>query len=438
VTITGSKLTGVTGVAFNGKAAASLTVDSDTQLRATVPSGASTGKISVTNAAGTRSSAADFVVASSDAISFAPVHDARVRQSTPTANFGSSASLRIQSDIDDVEYAYLKFEITGLTVPPLSARLRLYVTNASDDGGSVYLVSNDHLGTTTAWMESSLTWDNAPTITGSALSSTGAVSLDTFVELEVTAAIGGNGTYSFGIQSSSTDRLEYSSKEGANPPELVIEKGTNPVTPPSITSFTPISGAAGTQVTIAGANFIGITGVAFNGTAAAGFTVDSNTQLRANVPAGATTGKISVTNSAGTALSAANFTVTVPPTITSFTPSSGPAGTEVTITGSSLTGTSGVAFNGTAAASFTVDSNTQLRANVPAGATTGKISLTNSNGTALSANNFTVTTAPLISFFMPTGGLPGTEVTIIGQNFVGTTNVSFNGAAAGFTVDSNT
>lgn len=81
--------------------------------------------------------------------------------------------------------------------------------------------------------------------------------------------------------------------------------------PPVITSFNPTSGSVGMQVTINGTSFTGATAVAFNATPATVFTVDSDTQIRATVPAGATTGKISVTTSAGTAQSATDFTVIV-------------------------------------------------------------------------------------------------------------------------------
>lgn len=79
--------------------------------------------------------------------------------------------------------------------------------------------------------------------------------------------------------------------------------------PPSISSFSPTSGAVGTSVTVSGANFTGATAVAFNG-ASASFTVQSANQLVATVPAGATSGPITVTTQFGTATSAASFTVT--------------------------------------------------------------------------------------------------------------------------------
>ncbi len=79
-----------------------------------------------------------------------------------------------------------------------------------------------------------------------------------------------------------------------------------------------------------------------------------------------------------------------PPTITSFLPTSGPAGTLVTISGSGFTGATSVAFNGVAAP-FTVVSSSTITATVPAGATSGPVSVAGPNGTAQSSGSFTVT-----------------------------------------------
>ncbi len=77
------------------------------------------------------------------------------------------------------------------------------------------------------------------------------------------------------------------------------------------------------------------------------------------------------------------------PTISSFTPAAGPVGAMVTINGNNFSDATGVVFNGTAA-SFTVNSNTQITATVPAGATTGKISVTKGSGAGLSVEIFNV------------------------------------------------
>ena len=189
--------------------------------------------------------------------------------------------------------------------------------------------------------------------------------------------------------------------------------------PPNVTGFSPTSGPVGTTVTINGTDFDGATDVSFNGTAA-GFTVDSSTQITATVPAGATDGTISVTTPEGPSTSLGSFDVIPAPSVTGFSPTSGPVGTTVTINGSDFGGATGVSFNGTAAG-FTVDSSTQITATVPAGATDGTISVTTPGGTDTSPGSFNVTIPPVVTGFSPTSGPVGTTVTINGSDFGGAT-----------------
>ena len=163
-------------------------------------------------------------------------------------------------------------------------------------------------------------------------------------------------------------------------------------TPPTITGFTPTSGAAGTAVTIGGSAFLTASDVKFNGLSVAGaFNIDSDIQITATVPNGATSGPITVVNPDGSATSSGTFTVpSSVPTITSITPTSGPVGTTVTINGTHLTGAISVKFKGVTAR-FTVDSDTKITAIVPAGAITGKIAVKTPTGKATSPTKFTVT-----------------------------------------------
>src|SRR5207302_983773 len=113
--------------------------------------------------------------------------------------------------------------------------------------------------------------------------------------------------------------------------------------PPTISSFSPTSGPPGSTVTLTGTNFTGATTVTFGSTPAS-FGVDSASQISATVPANAATGRIAVTTPGGTAISGSDFAVTAPPTpqpaISSFSPTSGQAGTRVTIAGANLGGAS--------------------------------------------------------------------------------------------------
>ncbi|HXH82155.1 MAG TPA: IPT/TIG domain-containing protein [Candidatus Tectomicrobia bacterium] len=106
--------------------------------------------------------------------------------------------------------------------------------------------------------------------------------------------------------------------------------------------------------------------------------------------------------------------------IIDFEPKKGPAGTTVRIYGTGFSTTAGqntVAFNGTTAAVASA-SETEIVATVPAGATTGPISVTAPAGAATSSEVFTVGSAgPVVTSFSPTVGTAGTTVTITGLNF---------------------
>ncbi len=157
----------------------------------------------------------------------------------------------------------------------------------------------------------------------------------------------------------------------------------------SFSPFTPIFGPVGTGVTITG--FTGATAVSFNGVAST-FTVSPSGTITTTVPAGATTGPITVTTPGnGPIVTTTRFTVT--PAITSFAPAIGAFGTGVTITGTNFTGATAVSFGGRAA-TFTVNNSGAVTTTVPTGAITGSITVTTLDGTATSAASFTVTSAP--------------------------------------------
>ena len=123
--------------------------------------------------------------------------------------------------------------------------------------------------------------------------------------------------------------------------------------------------------------------------------------------------------------------------ITGFYPEVGPVGSTITITGSGFSTTASnntVKFNGVAATVSTATA-TQLTVTVPTGATSGAISVANTNGAVTSTRAFTVGTgsAPSITGFSPTLGNPGAVVTITGQNFQASplaNHVAFNTSLA--------
>src|SRR5690349_5858141 len=206
---------------------------------------------------------------------------------------------------------------------------------------------------------------------------------------------------------------------------------------PIIDDFSPGIGAPGVGVIIDGTNFKSPVTVKFNGVSDTTAAVTAPTQISAHVPASATTGKISVTTLGGTATTSNNLVVTKAPVITNFFPGLGKAGTQVTIEGINfdLAAVSGVGFNGKSVTGISTPAPNQILVTVPATATTGRITVTNSFGVGTSSNDFVITSAPIIDWFDPTNGPVGMPVTITGINLSnGPTVLKFNGVNAAFTV----
>jgi large repetitive protein len=205
-----------------------------------------------------------------------------------------------------------------------------------------------------------------------------------------------------------------------------------PPATPKITGFSPTRGVPGTLVTISGNNLLGAMAAKFNGSAGK-ITSNTASAIKVLVPADATTGPISVTTPGGTATSSATFTAkpSPAPTISKLSPTSGYIGRVVTISGSGLLGATSVRFNGVEAEIIPATA-TAIKAVVPEGASTGKISVTTPGGTAISSGNFTLTSSPVpkITSFNPTSGVPGTLVTISGSGFLGASSVEFDGIEA--------
>src|SRR5439155_15571229 len=120
-------------------------------------------------------------------------------------------------------------------------------------------------------------------------------------------------------------------------------------------------------------------------------TVDDDNTIHAVIPPTATTGKVTVTTPSGLGTSAANFVVTLPPTVTSFTPAAATVGTVVTVNGTSLDAVTSATLNGQNVGAITHVSAAQLKFTVPVGAGSGKIAVTNAAGTGQGATNLLVT-----------------------------------------------
>jgi hypothetical protein len=207
---------------------------------------------------------------------------------------------------------------------------------------------------------------------------------------------------------------------------------------PLIYTFSPGTGGPGAVITIRGAHLTGITAVSFGGTAAAAFTVQSDSLITATVGSGAS-GLIRVSGPNGSA-SIGTFGYVPPPppppVIASFTPASGGTGTVVTIRGSYLSAATAVTFGGTAAASFSSQGDSMILATIGNG-TSGTVRVVTPDGIAMKGGFTYIPPKPVIASFTPMSGGPGTVVTIRGQYFSNTTAVRFGGTSASFTIQSD-
>ncbi|GAB3957163.1 hypothetical protein GCM10027614_71860 [Micromonospora vulcania] len=167
------------------------------------------------------------VAASAASVTFTPVADTYVQNDTASTNYGTSTQVVV--DNSPVRRTFLRFTVSGVSGTVSSAKLRLRTisgNSGSDAGGTFRRMSN------TTWSETGTTWNNQPTIDGATLGTIGAVSGNTWYELDVTSAVTGNGTYSFGATSASGDGAYYDTREsGADAPQLVITTDSTP--PPS-------------------------------------------------------------------------------------------------------------------------------------------------------------------------------------------------------------
>ena len=170
---------------------------------------------------------------------FTAAADAYVSSTTNTNN-GSQTTLKVKPTYP-TETAYLKFNVSGLAGPVQSATLRVYANSGLAWGFDAYT-------TTSSWTETGLNYTNAPART-TKLGSFPSGNLTGWISLDVTAAITGNGTYSFALVGTYWQEISLASREtGANAPQLLITtNGTPP--PPDTQPPTPPTNLTATSTT---------------------------------------------------------------------------------------------------------------------------------------------------------------------------------------------
>ena len=113
--------------------------------------------------------------------------------------------------------SYLRFNVQGLSGTVTKATLRVFANSASNQGCTANSVSDN------TWTESTLNYNNAPAL-GTALGSSGAFGAGTWISIDVTGYITGNGTYNLAVTTPGSTAISLASREaGANAPQLIIE-----------------------------------------------------------------------------------------------------------------------------------------------------------------------------------------------------------------------
>jgi RHS repeat-associated protein len=217
-------------------------------------------------------------------------------------------------------------------------------------------------------------------------------------------------------------------------PSLAVTSPANNST--VITSTLVVSGTVSDALS-------GVAGVSCNGTA--GTVQGGNFNCSVALVSGPNTISVSAADVAGNTATQ-SVTVTVGPSITDFTPKTGPVGTAVSILGNNLIvppNASTVTFTGSSGpvtAHINFSSNTQIAVVVPTGAITGPITVTNSAGSAATASPFTVgprqdfqvTVSPGTGT-VPQGSVTSFAVALTSQqtSFTQLATLSVSGAPAG-------
>jgi FtsP/CotA-like multicopper oxidase with cupredoxin domain len=146
--------------------------------------------------------------------------DVRTEASNPSTNFGTSALL--SADADSAKNTFIRVSVTGIGARTVTnARLRLTVGSdsraASPTGGRIQRISN------CGWSENAVTFNNQPARDGVPGPIMGAVTTGQVVQFDVTSHVTADGTYCFAITSTSSDGVDYNSREAAaNRPQLVV------------------------------------------------------------------------------------------------------------------------------------------------------------------------------------------------------------------------
>jgi glucose/arabinose dehydrogenase len=152
-------------------------------------------------------------------LQFTPDQDARVEQANSGTNYGSSSSLLVRGGTSLVAESYLRFQVSGITGPIQSAKLRVRaLSNGTVDGPAVFTASN-------TWSQSTINWNTRPARDTTVIGDVGAIAANATVDYDVKPVVSSNGTITFALIGTSTDGVDFASRENSDAtkrPRLIV------------------------------------------------------------------------------------------------------------------------------------------------------------------------------------------------------------------------
>lgn len=145
--------------------------------------------------------------------------DSYVRSNAANSNYGTASTLARYQSFGTTYQPFVRFSVNALPAAPASAKLRLYVTDSSTSTGTLFQTAN------ATWTETGITWNNRPATSGVQVAPAQNAPQNQWVEFDVTPVVTGTGQYSFTLTGAINDLLQFSSRQGANAPQLVISFG---------------------------------------------------------------------------------------------------------------------------------------------------------------------------------------------------------------------
>jgi len=402
ITVTGSGFTGANAAWVGSGHDATFNVVNDGSITITVPADASSGQISVANPQHQSWSGSGFTLTSYPQpyiASWSPTSGPVGTVINVTGNGFTGATEAWVGNGHDAAFNVINDGSMTITVPADATTGQISVKNPEHQSwaGSAFTVSTTYPQPYIAsWSPTSGSVGTVINVTGNGF--TGATeawvgnghdaAFNVISDTSMTITVPADAT----TGQISVKNPQHQSWAGS---AFTVSTGSQP----TITSFSPTSGVAGSTITVTGTGFNGTTAAWVGNGYDAAFTVNSDTSITITVPDDATTGPIKIVTPSSSALSSASFTVIrvyPQPSITSFSPASGAVNTTITVTGTGFTGANAATVGGHSAA-FSVVNDGSLTIVVPAGATSGKIGVSNPSFSALSSNDFTVNPSPALS-----------------------------------------